>query len=114
MPHFVRTRPAPKVTGSYRSFRPYVRKDFCRRCAYCLLGERLAAGEENFELDHFRPKSRFPGLTNDFYNLYYACHPCNRIKLDLWPPKELEERGIGFVDFCGEEFYTHFRSTPDG
>ena len=114
MPHFVRTRPAPQVSGGYRYLRPYVREDFRRGCAYCLLLELLAAGEENFELDHFRPKSLFPQLTNDFYNLYYTCHPCNRIKLDLWPPPELIARGIGFVDLCSDEFSVHFRQQPDG
>ena len=29
MSHFVRTDPAPIVTGGYRVFRPYVRADFC-------------------------------------------------------------------------------------
>src|SRR6266481_6956296 len=103
MPFFVRKTEAPIVKGGYQSFRPYVREDFRERCAYCLLEEIVAAGEENFELDHFRPKSRFPELLNDFYNIYYACHPCNHIKRDAWPPSALELRGVGFVDLCKEE-----------
>ena len=113
MPHFVRSA-APQVKGGYRAFRPFVRADFVRQCAYCLMTETFAGGEENFELDHFRPKSRFPLLLNDFLNIYYACHPCNFTKLDHWPPRELEARGRGIVDLCSEEFETHFSVQATG
>src|SRR5258708_14076381 len=114
MPHFARTRPAPKTSGGYVSFRPFVREDFCRRCAYCLVTKLLAGGDEAFELDLFRPRSRFPELTDDFYNIYYACHKCNQFKSNRYPPPELEARNIGFVDLCTEEFDAHFRVGPDG
>src|SRR5262245_27534597 len=97
MPHFIRTVPAPLVTGGYQGYREYVRTDFCHRCAYCLMAELFAAGRENFELDHFQPKSRFLDREQDFYNLYYACHPCNMSKHDFWPPKDLEDRGLTSV-----------------
>jgi hypothetical protein len=102
------------VRGGYRSFRPFVREDFLRQCAFCLLAELLAGGEEDFELDHFRPRHRFPELLNDFYNLYYACHPCNHIKSDTWPPPALEARGTSFVDLCKEDFAAHFSVEKDG
>lgn len=114
MSYFVRTSPAPSVNGGYRGFRASVRADFREHCAYCILPELLAAGEEAFELDHFRPRSRFPASETDFYNLYYACHPCNRIKHDKWPSGELEQRGVGIVDLCMDDFATHFRLLPDG
>lgn len=114
MPHFFRRAQAPVVAGGYRSFRLFVREDFSRQCAYCLLMEVLAGGVDNFELDHFRPKSRFPELLNDFYNIYYACHPCNHTKRDIWPSAELEARGISFVDLCKDDFAAHFRVNEDG
>ncbi len=114
MAHFSRRTPAPVVTGGYRFFRPFVREDFVRQCAYCLLPEILAAGRENFELDHFRPRSRFPHLLNDFYNIYYACHPCNHTKRAGWPSPELEALGVSLVDLCKDEFAAHFRVTTDG
>jgi hypothetical protein len=114
MPHFLRMKPAPRVSGGYQAFRDYVRNDFCHRCAYCLIAEWLAAGVENFELDHFRPKSRFPEKKQDFYNLFYACHPCNMLKHDSWPPEDLEARGITFVDLCQDDFQTHFKLLEDG
>ena len=114
MAHFERTNPAPTVKGDYRSFRPYVRRDFKQYCAYCLLHEDNAAGEENFELDHFHPRKQFKAIEKDFYNLYYSCHPCNRIKWHQWPTPELQAKGIGFVDLCKDNFEDHFREKPDG
>jgi len=114
VPYFRRTTPAPVVTGGYQAYRPYVRADFREQCAYCLLHELWAGGDSNFELDHFRPKSLFPREENDFYNLYYACHPCNRTKWGHWPPTELRARGIQLVDLCRDDFVTHFREEPDG
>ena len=114
MAMFARTVPAPTVPGGYRAFRPAVRSDFNSTCAYCLIAELFAAGEENFELDHFFPVSKFPHLESDFYNLYYACHPCNGIKRAQWPGDQLIERGIGFVDLCRDDFADHFRVLPDG
>ena len=114
MPHFLRRTPAPIVKGGYRSFLPFVREDFSHQCAFCLFSELLAGGAENFELDHFRPKHRFPALLNDFYNLYYSCHPCNHYKRDSWPPPALEAKGIRFVDLCKEDYASHFRVEKDG
>jgi hypothetical protein len=111
---FFRTKPGPSISGGYKSFRPHVRSDFRRTCAYCLIEELFAAGEENFELDHFWPASEFPDLKDDFYNLYYACHPCNHIKRAKWPDSQLVAKGIGFVDLCQDNFENHFRELPDG
>ena len=77
--------------------------DLCRAfhglCAYC---EHLCRGE----VDHFRPKSRFPDLVYDWSNWLFACHDCNHAKLDKWPP-------TGYVDPCSrsrsarlERFFT--------
>ncbi len=114
MAHFLRRKPAPPIQGGYSGFRPFVRQDFRETCAYCLLEEFLAAGAENFELDHFRPRSLFPHFQDDYYNLYYACHPCNRIKHQKWPSLALEALGIGFVDLCADDFSTHFQELDDG
>ncbi len=111
---FTRTRPAPTISGGYKSYRPYVRSDFKQMCAYCLIEELFAAGEDNFELDHFFPASKFPLRKEDFYNLYYACHPCNHIKHAKWPDSRLVAKGVGFVDLCRDDFEDHFRELPNG
>ena len=111
---FQRRSTAPAVKGNYRQYLRFVREDFSECCAYCLLHELLAHGRENFELDHFRPQSKFPEFVNDYFNLYYACHVCNLLKHDFWPDNEQEAAGSRFVDFCRESFSTHFRATSDG
>ena len=113
MPRFPRRTDPPPPTNKYGNYRPLVREDFWGTCAYCLLPELLAGGEENFELDHFRPKSKFRHLETEFYNLYYSCHPCNKIKRDYWPPPEVETKGIGFVDLCVDDFSSHFAVAGD-
>jgi uncharacterized protein (TIGR02646 family) len=114
-PHFIRRSTAPKTrTLDYRVFREPVREDFRKTCAYCLLEEMWAAGPENFELDHFRPKSVFPQLTMSYYNLYWSCHVCNRQKHDAWPSKEARAQGISFVDLCASSFDEHFVSQKNG
>lgn len=57
-------------------------------CAYC---ERREQGE----IDHFRPKSRYPHLVYIWSNWIYACPTCNRRKHEKWPP-------YGFVDPCAQ------------
>jgi hypothetical protein len=68
----------------------------------------LAGGAENFELDHFKPRSRCPDLTHAYENIYYSCHICNHIKHDIWPTDELRAKGYRFVDPCYDDFSTHF------
>jgi hypothetical protein len=117
MAHFVRTHPAPQVKGppyGYSKFRQHVRQDFGRRCAYCLMDELWAGGEENFELDHFRPKQKFPDLLQDFHNLYWSCRVCNSNKWDHWPSAELEQQRVGLIDFCRHDFQDHFQLSPNG
>jgi len=113
---FRRRKLPQSYVSRYSEFRPLVRDDFQECCAYCLLHEDWAAGEENFELDHFRPKSlpQFADLVTDFYNLYYACHPCNHFKGRTWPDPSLEANGYVFLDFCSEAFSSHFYENADG
>ena len=113
---FRRRETPPGPFKHYSAYRPFVREDFSECCAYCLLHEFLAAGQENFELDHFRPRSlaRFVSLADDFYNLYYACRPCNHAKGSTWPAPSLEADGYGFVDLCAETFSAHFQERADG
>lgn len=111
---FERTVPPPDVSGGYAAFRPYVRADFRQCCANCCLHEFWAGGSGNFELDHYRPVSRFPHLIRDFYNLRYACHLCNLTKSDYWPSPEMEMAGIGFVDLTADTFEDHFRMAESG
>lgn len=66
--------------------------DLCRAfsglCAYC---EERDKGE----IDHFRPKSKFPERVYQWSNWIFACHNCNQSKREKWPP-------IGYADPCSD------------
>lgn len=100
--------------NDYKDYRKYIRDDFHECCAYCLSYELITGGEENFVLDHFKPKSKFPELTNEFSNIYYSCSVCNRYKSNIWPSQALIEQGQEFVDYCKSNFSSHFAEQDDG
>ncbi len=63
-------------------YKPYLEKDFCNRCAYCNLLDKLITTP--FEIDHFIPEEAFKGKNDDLFadyeNLIYACKKCNGAK----------------------------------
>ena len=125
MATFSRRHPPPKKRKDckyYGAYREEVRKDFKGYCAYCGVHENdWPHNIKNYQLDHFRPKGNlefpeFQALINDFYNLHWCCHICNRAdaKGDTWPSPEEEEQGYGFVDLCKDDWTDHYRIFPDG
>ena len=85
------------------------------RCAYCERPEVYLGGQEFFEVDHFRPESKFPGLRTLYLNLYYCCGKCNRHKGNTWPTPRQENEGFRFADPCSEDMYqNHLRELEDG
>ena len=68
-----------KPTDAYwRRFHDVLSHAFHNICGYC---EEITKGE----IDHFRPKSKFPKLVYCWTNWIFACHECNHAKLDKWP-----------------------------
>jgi hypothetical protein len=115
---FARRTDAPKL-AKYQEYRPYLREDFLRHCAYCTGHEDEMGGEAHYEIDHHRPKSRpeFFHLLNDYGNLYYSCHGCNRkgAKGENWPSNDLLNAGFRFFDPVAENAYhLHMRETASG
>jgi uncharacterized protein (TIGR02646 family) len=108
--------PPPKK--DYRKYKPFLRKDFQFRCAYCLIHEAHHEGMWSFHVDHFRPKSRreFKRLALIYTNLYYACNKCNTFKGDVWPTAKERKAGYRFIDPCEEDPYgKHIEvHEPDG
>lgn len=106
---FQRTESPPKQK-TYQAYKPYLRRDFQYRCAYCLIHEAHHGGLRNFHVDHFRPKRLFPDLILAYTNLYYACGLCNTFKGEGWPSEEQIKAGIEFGDPCKENLYEeHFQ-----
>ena len=72
-----------------RRIRAALAQEFRRICAYC---ERQCEPQtpsgnpmNREEIEHFRPRSRFPHLSFDWLNLVYSCRRCNQSKADSWP-----------------------------
>lgn len=49
------------------------------RCMFC-------SGSEASDVEHFRPKAVFPLLAMTWENYLWSCTPCNRGKLNRFPP----------------------------
>ena len=71
----------------WRDFLSDLRSRFYRICGYC--EEEAGLGE----VDHFRPKSKFPELVYAWSNWIFSCNSCGNTKNNKWPPG-------GYVDPC--------------
>ncbi len=102
-----RRRQTPPLLPKSQDYKPYLRMDFLRRCAYCRVKEYPEDNQFHFGVDHFRPKSRndFAHLDRVYSNLYYSCNRCNQVKGNHWPSPALELRGLLFADPCGDDIY---------
>jgi len=70
----------------WRDFKDALKGALNGICGYC---ERTRPGE----VDHFRPKSKFPDRVYLWSNWIFACHDCNHTKGSKWPTG-------GYVDPC--------------
>lgn len=89
-------RSCTKTYADYKSFKPYLVKDFNNRCGYCDSHDKFFGGLKNFQIDHFKPHSipAFMSLKHEYNNLVYSCQSCNRAKSNKWENTE------GFIDPC--------------
>lgn len=51
-----------------------LKKDFYRKCYLC---EEVT---RHFEVDHFYPQTSYTHLINEYFNLFYCCQKCNKVK----------------------------------
>ncbi len=72
--------------SNWRDFCGQLEQAFAGLCGYC---EEYCKGE----VDHYRPKSRFPELVYQWSNWVFACRRRNHLKGEKWPPR-------GYVDPC--------------
>jgi hypothetical protein len=92
---------------------PALKRDFVGRCCYCTGSTLEKGGEENFDVEHFRPRGRaeFAHLEFTYSNLYYACRGCNLAKGPKWPdPGDPDTR---FIDPCEEAIYPKYLRIAD-
>lgn len=105
-----------KAYSSYRSYKPYLRKDFFNSCGYCGEDDSYFGGSRGFHIDHFRPHSKFPNLKTDYNNLAYSCPFCNVAKSNDWPGDEHNNigNGVGYIDPCDASFEKHLTRHQNG
>lgn len=76
------TRCVPPQQAKYSDYKPFLKKDFGGRCAYCNLSDKAITTP--FEVDHFIPRASFKDyrmdLDTDYNNLVYSCKKCNIAK----------------------------------
>ena len=102
-------------SNNYLIYKEQLVKDFRDLCGYC--GKNRNYFFDNFQIDHFRPKSKYPDLKNDYNNLVLSCPICNRNKSDDWPPNDknvYHNDSIGYVDPASKEFDEVFYRDEDG
>jgi HNH endonuclease len=98
-------RHGPQGYQDYRSYKPWLRDEFAFRCVYCLCRERwFPDGDDNFSVDHIRPRSVASEHISDYSNLVYACCQCNAAK----------QGATGVPDPCEEPFGRHLGVLADG
>ena len=71
----------------WQDFSGDLRSRFQGICGYC--EEKAAFGE----VEHFKPKSKFPELVYIWSNWIFSCNSCGNTKNNKWPPG-------GYVDPC--------------
>lgn len=102
-------------SNNYLIYKEQLVKDFRDLYGYC--GKNRNYFFDNFQIDHFRPKSKYPDLKNDYNNLVLSCPICNRNKSDDWPTNDknvYHNDSIGYVDPASKEFDEVFYRDEDG
>ena len=84
---------------NYRTYKPYLQKDFKKKCGYSNCLDDWFGGVTTFQIDHFLPQSKYPKLKTKYSNLIYACSFVNRAKSN--------DEG-DYLDPCDSDYNEHF------
>ena len=92
----------------------YVKKMHLSTCSYCNAQYAITTGEDKdgrrwamYQLDHFKPKSKYPYLCVSFFNLQPSCANCNQYK-------STDEAEFNlYTDDKTKLEPLHFKFTPD-
>lgn len=102
----VPTRTCTKKYADFHKYKQYLADDFKHKCGYTDCSEMWFGGKATFQIDHIKPKSKYPELENDYSNLVYCCSYVNRAKWDDDSPN--------YLDPCTEDFNVHFERDDYG
>jgi hypothetical protein len=90
----------------YRKYKKPLAKDFQNKCGYTNCHHSWFGGITNFHIDHFKAKSLYPLLVNDYENLVYATSFVNISKSD-------DDNDL-YLDPCKVDFNLHFERDTHG
>lgn len=93
-------RTCTKKRTNYNAYKSFLADDFNHRCGYTDCSDFWFGGKRNFQIDHFKPESKYPKLKNEYSNLVYCCSYVNRAKWDDDNPN--------YLDPCDVDFNLHF------
>lgn len=99
----------------YSEYKEILVEDFHGMCGYC--GKKREHLLDEYQIDHFAPKSKFESLENMYTNLVLSCPNCNRLKSNKWIgddsniPNDGEK---GFVDPANDEYDEHLGRDENG
>lgn len=99
----------------YEDARLLLEEDFHCLCGYC--GKNQKVMHQNFQIDHFVPRSLDADRERDYYNLVLACKKCNLSKSNKWPTNNVElpnDGERGFVDPASGEYDNHLERNEEG
>lgn len=110
MAHLFRTK-APQRTcnkkrASYHNYKDDLAKDFNNKCGYTNCADHWFGGKRCFQIDHFKPESKYPQLKNEYSNLIYCCSYVNRAKWD--------DESTHYLDPCDVDYNQHFERDDCG
>ncbi|NHA07716.1 hypothetical protein G7092_28205 [Mucilaginibacter sp. HC2] len=88
-----------KEYSDYNHYKDHLEKDFEERCGYTNCHQFWFGGRRTFQIDHFKPKVKYPELLTKYSNLVYSCSYVNRAKSD-----DLNE----YLDPCDTDYNLHF------
>lgn len=111
----IKRRAGVKARSTHTGFKKILQEDFEYICGYCGKDSRLF--KEDYQIDHFIPKSIHKDGKGDYYNLVYSCRKCNRNKWDKWPTEDISKShdgNVGFVDPVLPEFDVHLKRDENG
>lgn len=99
-------RTCTKNRANYNAYKTFLAEDFNHRCGYTDCSDYWFGGKRTFQIDHFKPESKYPELKNEYSNLVYCCSYVNRAKWDDDNPN--------YLDPCDVDFNLHFERDDKG
>ena len=99
-----RTYIGPELSP-YGKYKTKLAQDFKGRCGYTNCNHLWFGGKNNFHIDHFKPKSKYPKLKTKYSNLVYSCSYVNIAKGD---------DDFNYLDPCDEDYNKHFYRSTSG